>query len=67
MQKVPALFKLRYGKDEKSTKRVGGDVDLISNESKSQKVCHLLTEKKNYDILYTVVDYEKSEHTKTYI
>jgi hypothetical protein len=62
MQKVPALFKLRYGKDEKVTQRVSSDVVAIVRKPK--KVCRLLTQKENCDRLYTIVDYDKSGQAK---
>jgi len=64
MQKVPALFKLRYGKDEKVTKRVSSDVVVSAVMRKPSKVCRLLTPIKNCDILYNVVDYDKSGQAK---
>ena len=62
MQKVPALFKLRYGKDEKVTQRVSSDVVAVMR--KPNKVCRLLTRKENCDRLYTIVDYDKSGQAK---
>ena len=62
MQKVPALFKLRYGTDEKVTQRVGSGVVAVMR--KSSKVCHLLTQKENCDRLYNIVDYDKSGQAK---
>ena len=62
MQKVPALFKLRYGTDEKVTQRVSSDVVAIMR--KPSKVCRLLTQKENCDRLYTIVDYDKSGQAK---
>ena len=62
MQKVPALFKLRYGTDEKVTQRTGGDVVAVMR--KPSKVCRLLTPIENYDRLYTIVDYDKSGQAK---
>ena len=64
MQKVPALFKLRYGKDEKVTQRVSGDVKVSAVMRKSNKVCRLLTPVENCDRLYTIVDYDKSGQAK---
>ena len=62
MQKVPALFKLRYGTDEKVTQRVSSDVVAVMR--KPEKVCRLLTPVENYDRLYTIVDYDKSGQAK---
>jgi len=62
MQKVPALFKLRYGTDEKVTKRVSSGVVAVM--SKPKKVCRLLSQKENCDRLYTIVDYDKSGQAK---
>ena len=62
MQKVPALFKLRYGTDEKVTKRVSSGVVAVMR--KPEKVCRLLTQKENCDRLYTIVDYDKSGQAK---
>ena len=62
MQKVPALFKLRYGTDEKVTQRVSSD--LVAIMRKPLKVCRLLTQKENCDRLYTIVDYDKSGQAK---
>ena len=62
MQKVPALFKLRYGTDEKVTQRVSSGVVAVM--SKPKKVCRLLTPVENYDRLYTIVDYDKSGQAK---
>ena len=62
MQKVPALFKLRYGTDEKVTKRVSSDVVAVMR--KPSKVFRLLTQKENCDRLYTIVDYDKSGQAK---
>ena len=62
MQKVPALFKLRYGKDEKVTQRVSSGVVAVM--SKPKQVCRLLTQKENCDRLYTIVDYDKSGQAK---
>ena len=62
MQKVPALFKLRYGTDEKVTQRVSSGVVAVI--SKPEKVCRLLTRKENCDRLYTIVDYDKSGQAK---
>jgi hypothetical protein len=62
MQKVPALFKLRYGTDEKVTKRTSSDVVAVMR--KPSKVCRLLTQKENCDRLYTIVDYDKSGQAK---
>ena len=62
MQKVPALFKLRYGTDEKVTKRTSSDVVAVMRKPK--KVCRLLSQKENYDRLYTIVDYDKSGQAK---
>ena len=62
MQKVPALFKLRYGKDEKVTQRTSSDVVAVMR--KPSKVCRLLTQKENCDRLYTIVDYDKSGQAK---
>lgn len=62
MQKVPALFKLRYGKDEKVTKRTSSDIVAVMR--KPSKVCRLLTQKENCDRLYTIVDYDKSGQAK---
>jgi hypothetical protein len=62
MQKVPALFKLRYGTDEKVTQRVSSDVVAVMR--KPSKVCRLLTQKENCDRLYTIVDYDKSGQAK---
>ena len=62
MQKVPALFKLRYGTDEKVTQRVSSG--LVAVMSKPKKVCHLLLQKENCDRLYTIVDYDKSGQAK---
>ena len=64
MQKVPALFKLRYGKDEKVTQRVSSDIMQVSVFRKPSKVCRLLTRKENCDRLYTIVDYDKSGQAK---
>ena len=64
MQKVPALFKLRYGKDEKVTQRVGSDIMQVSILRKPSKVCRLLTPIENCDRLYTIVDYDKSGQAK---
>ena len=64
MQKVPALFKLRYGKDEKVTKRVSSDVVVSAVMRKPSKVCRLLTQKENCDRLYNTVDYDKSGQAK---
>ena len=64
MQKVPALFKLRYGKDEKVTQRVGSDIMQVAVMRKPKKVCRLLTPIENYDRLYTIVDYDKSGQAK---
>ena len=64
MQKVPALFKLRYGKDEKVTKRVSVSDVVSVTMSKPSKVCRLLTPIENYDRLYTIVDYDKSGQAK---
>jgi hypothetical protein len=63
MQKVPALFKLRYGADEKVTQRVGSGVVAVTM-SKLNKVCHLLTRKENCDRLYNIVDYDNSGQAK---
>ena len=63
MQKVPALFKLRYGTDEKVTQRVSSG-DVVAMVRKPKKVCRLLTQKENYDRLYTIVDYDKSGQAK---
>ena len=62
MQKVPALFKLRYGTDEKVTQRVSSGVVAVMR--KPEKVCRLLTRKENCDRLYTIVDYDKSGQAK---
>ena len=62
MQKVPALFKVRYGTDEKVTQRVSSDVVAVMR--KPSKVCRLLTQTKNCDRLYTIVDYDKSGQAK---
>jgi len=62
MQKVPALFKLRYGTDEKVTQRVSSGVVAVM--SKPSKVCRLLTQKENCDRLYNTVDYDKSGQAK---
>ena len=62
MQKVPALFKLRYGTDEKVTQRVSSGVVAVMR--KPSKVCRLLTQKENCDRLYTIVDYDKSGQAK---
>ena len=62
MQKVPALFKLRYGTDEKVTQRVSSGV--VSVMRKPEKVCRLLSQKENCDRLYTIVDYDKSGQAK---
>ena len=62
MKKVPALFKLRYGTDEKVTKRVSSGVVAVM--SKPKKVCRLLLQKENCDRLYTIVDYDKSGQAK---
>ena len=62
MQKVPALFKLRYGTDEKVTQRVSSGVVAVMSEPK--KVCRLLSQKENCDRLYTIVDYDKSGQAK---
>ena len=62
MQKVPALFKLRYGTDEKVTQRVSSDVVAVMR--KPEKVCRLLTQKENCDRLYTIVDYDKIGQAK---
>ena len=62
MQKVPALFKLRYGTDEKVTKRVSSGVVAVMR--KPEKVCRLLTQNENCDRLYTIVDYDKSGQAK---
>ena len=62
MQKVPALFKLRYGTDEKVTQRISSDVVAVMR--KPSKVCRLLTPIENYDRLYTIVDYDKSGQAK---
>ncbi len=64
MQKVPALFKLRYGKDEKVTQRVSSDVVVSAVMRKPSKVCRLLTPIKNCDRLYNIVDYDKSGQAK---
>jgi hypothetical protein len=64
MQKVPALFKLRYGKDEKVTQRISSDVVVSAVMRKPKKVCRLLTPVENYDRLYTIVDYDKSGQAK---
>jgi len=64
MQKVPALFKLRYGKDEKVTQRISSDVMVSAVMRKPSKVCRLLTRKENCDRLYTIVDYDKSGQAK---
>jgi hypothetical protein len=64
MQKVPALFKLRYGKDEKVTQRVSSDVMQVAVFRKPSKVCRLLTPIENCDRLYTIVDYDKSGQAK---
>jgi hypothetical protein len=62
MQKVPALFKLRYGTDEKVTQRVSSG--LVAVMAKPKKVCRLLTQKENCDRLYNTVDYDKSGQAK---
>ena len=62
MQKVPALFKLRYGTDEKVTKRVSSGVVAVMRKPK--QVCRLLTQKENCDRLYIIVDYDKSGQAK---
>lgn len=62
MQKVPALFKLRYGTDEKVTQRVSSGVVAVMR--KPEKVCRLLAQKENCDRLYTIVDYDKSGQAK---
>ena len=62
MQKVPALFKLRYGTDEKVTKRTSSDIVAVM--CKPNKVCRLLTRIENCDRLYTIVDYDKSGQAK---
>ena len=64
MQKVPALFKLRYGKDEKVTQRTSSDVMVSAVMRKPSKVCRLLTRTENCDRLYTIVDYDKSGQAK---
>jgi hypothetical protein len=55
MQKIPALFKVRYGQDEKRTTRSGNElVPAAKTPQQSKKrVCALLTNMKNSDILYT--------------
>ena len=62
MQKVPALFKLRYDTDEKVTQRTTGDVVVMVRKPK--KVCRLLARKENCDRLYNIVDYDKSGQAK---
>ncbi len=64
MQKVPALFKLRYGTDEKVTQRVSSDIMQVSILRKPNKVCRLFTQKENCDRLYNIVDYDKSGQAK---
>ena len=64
MQKVPALFKLRYGTDEKVTKRVSSSDVVAVTIRKPKKVCRLLSQKENCDRLYNIVDYDKSGQAK---
>jgi len=65
MQKVPALLKLRYGKDEKNVTRNCNSIVAIVN--KPEKICILLAKKEDYDRLYKIVDYDKRGQAKTYI
>ena len=53
MQKIPAIFKVRYGQDEKHTARSSAELVQAAAASKKRKVCALLTNAKNSDILYT--------------
>ena len=62
MQKIPALLKVRHGKNEKNTQRSGNELVAVMSEPK--KVCRLLSQKENCDRLYTIVDYDKSGQAK---
>ena len=65
MQKVPAILKLRYGKDEKSVTRNCNSIVAVVR--KPAKFCYLLAKKEDCDRLYNIVDYDKSGQAKTYI
>jgi hypothetical protein len=55
MQKIPALFKVRYGQDEKRIARSSNELVPTAKtpQQSSKRLCALLTNVKNYDILYT--------------
>ena len=55
MQKIPALFKVRYGQDEKRPARSSNELVPTAKapQQSVKKVCALLTNVKNSDILYT--------------
>ena len=60
MQKIPAIFKVGFGKDEKYFEK-----QIDANLEKNKKICALCISKESYNLLYNIVNYDNVDKKHT--